>query len=65
MVEAEGQEDREEQEMVDELAEVTNSAMVETFHLERYQSPLSRCHLGQDSARVVCSRFLCRIAAAF
>lgn len=65
MEEAEDQEAREEQEMVDELAEVKNSATVEMFRRARYRSPLNRYLLARDSGCVAYSRFLCQIAVAF
>ena len=65
MVEVEDLEAREEQEMVDELAEVRNSATQATFHQARCRNPLNRWLLVQDSERVVYSRFLYQIAAAF
>lgn len=65
MAEAGDQGAREEQEMVDELAEVRNLVMRARCRRARYQSPPNRCHLDLDSARAAYSRFLSQIAAAF
>lgn len=56
---------REEQEMVDELAEAKNSVTRATCHRARYPNPPNRCRPVLDSTRVAYSRFLYRIVVAF
>lgn len=65
MAEAGDQGAREEQEMVDELAEVRNSVTRARCRRARYPSPPNRCHPDLDSTRAAYSRFLSQIAAAF
>ena len=56
---------REEQEMVDELAEVRNSVTRATYRRARYPSPPNRCHPALGSTPVAYSRFLSQIVVAF